>query len=343
MKNFKKTEQDRQTKLIQSKNPVFYGDKGGGVFGRRKDRKTGEIRDMAYEFVLQKRENNLFEGIRNCATQYFKENGIKWWSGKGDKPTGHILSSQVACINHLFAIRNDKDTVLAVLNKITKKSFTEVLEINCDEKPAYISFEVVSKDDHLFEGTSTRGSNCTSIDAFILAKQNDETWLIPIEWKYTEHYGNTDKSTEKRRDKTGKISDAGKERLSRYANLISESAQLNKKEKDYTSSVYFFEPFYQLMRQTLWAEQMIEHNKTETLKAVKFVHIHVIPENNLTLLEKTYKSGKMSGKMMEETWRDCLKNQSKYLIINPFEIANIIKETNKYNSLAEYLSQRYYK
>ena len=327
MSKYKKAEQERQTKLIHSKNPIFYGDKGGGIFGRRKNRETREVREMKYDFVLQKTENNLFEDIQNPAIKYFRENGIKWWSGRVGKPTGHILSSQVACINHLFAIRNDKNTVLKMLNKVTKKSFTEVLEIDCDENPSYISFEVVSDIDYLKEETSTRGSNCTSIDALILAKdQNDEIWLIPIEWKYTEHYGNTDKSTEVRKDKsTGEELNAGKKRLSRYSELISKSEQLKFKKDDYTSSVYFFEPFYQLMRQTLWAEQMIKHNKTERLKAVKFLHIHVIPKKNGSLLDKEYK--KCSGENMEKTWRDCLKDQSKYQIVDPKEIVNIIKET----------------
>jgi len=351
MKNFKEKERERQTKLIQSGSPVFYGDEGGGWFmGRQGKQDRG--------FVLIERQNNLFEGIRNSAIKYFKENRIKWWGGKGHTPTGHVLSSQIACINYLFAIRNDKNTVLEMLNKITKKSFTEVLKIDCDKDPAYISFEVVSDVDHLNEKTSTRGSNCTSIDALILAKhQNGEIWLIPIEWKYTEHYGNTDKSIEdsSRQSANYKKGDEakGKERLNRYCynekdRLIDNSNQL-KSLLDYKNSVYFFEPFYQLMRQTLWAEQLILNKDEEPIlkkykefvKEGNFLHIHVIPKENDKLLKLSEKKYKCSGKDMKQTWKNCLEDQSKYQIVDPTEIVDVIGQTNNYTSLAQYLIQRY--
>jgi len=43
---------------------------------------------------------NLYEPIREGAIQYFKDNNIGWWGGS--KPSGHILSSQIACVNHHF-------------------------------------------------------------------------------------------------------------------------------------------------------------------------------------------------------------------------------------------------
>ncbi|MDR0438179.1 MAG: hypothetical protein LBH22_07765 [Bacteroidales bacterium] len=333
MRKFKTREQKRQSELIQSENSVFYGDKGWGEFG---------VRKYSNIFILQNGKNNLFKEIQNDAIKYFKENGFKWWNGKGDKPTGHVLSSQIACINHLFAIKNDKDTVLEVLQKITKKPFEKVLPIECDEYPAYISFEVVTDKDYLNESKDnqplTRGSNCTSIDAFILAKLNGKKWLIPIEWKYTEHYGDT-KSADKSIESTTKRPNAGKERLNRYKNLISNSKQLKLKKDDYTSSVYFFEPFYQLMRQTLWAEQLIDNEKDERIKADDFLHIHVIPKENDELLEKNYKH---FGKNMLQTWQNCLTDKSKYQIVDPFEIVEIIKQNRNYTPLAEYLTQRYY-
>lgn len=57
--------------------------------------------------------------------------------------TGHILSSQMACLNHLFALRKNPDAVLAVLNGV-RNEFTEVLPITSDKDNGYIAFEVVS-------------------------------------------------------------------------------------------------------------------------------------------------------------------------------------------------------
>lgn len=61
-------------------------------------------------FVLRDGMNNLYQPIRNDVVLYFKENKISWWVG--DKPSGHTLSSQITCLNHLFAIMNDHDATI---------------------------------------------------------------------------------------------------------------------------------------------------------------------------------------------------------------------------------------
>lgn len=184
MNHYKEKECKRQEKLI-SISDIFGKVPGGGRF-------MGKERS----FVLTDGTANIFAPIKKEVIDYFRDNGIAWWGGS--KPTGHVLSSQMACLNHLFAIKNDAETVLAMLNHI-KPEFIEVLPIPTENKPAYIAFEMVSDVDHLNEGSSTRGTNCTSIDAFILARhESGEVWLIPIEWKYTEKYSNQDKSNEDR-------------------------------------------------------------------------------------------------------------------------------------------------
>jgi hypothetical protein len=177
----------------------------------------------------------------------------------------------------------------------------------------------------LNEGQTNRGSNCTSIDALIFAKHKDDSkWLIAIEWKYTEHYPNLDKAAGAK----------GEVRKRRYTDLINNSNQLQS-ENHYC---YYFEPFYQLMRQTLWAEQMVNHKKTEMLKADNFLHLHIIPKENDDLLKKKYKC---SGLDMETTWRKHLKDNTKYRIISPeVFLQNIDKE--KYAELINYLAIRYW-
>ena len=85
--------------LINSDDAIFYGGKSGEIF-------MGKSR----EFVLVDNEKNLFKPICEDTINYFKMNDISWWGRS--KPTGHVLSSQIACINHLFQIRNDKEAVL---------------------------------------------------------------------------------------------------------------------------------------------------------------------------------------------------------------------------------------
>lgn len=107
----------------------------------------------------------------------------------------------------------------------------------------------------------------------------------------------------------------------------------------YEGSIYYYEPFYQLMRQTLWAEQVIAHKESEKIKAVDFLHVHVVPSDNNGLLNKKYK---ISGKEMEETWRGCLLDNRKYVIVDPLCLFSPIKENAKYKNLIVYLCNRYW-
>lgn len=316
--NYKNQQYARQEVLIEE-GKVFNSVAGGGRFG-----------DKPRPFVLQEPEANLYAPIREKVKAYFTDNHIHWWRGNG--PSGHTLSSQIACLNHLIPIMHDPQAVLALVNGI-RNEFTEVLPISCDKHPAYISIEVVSSSDHLNERCSTRGAKCTSVDALIMAKhQSGKTIMIPIEWKYTESYPTFDKSAE------GDMSQKGLERQRRYNQLIDDSVQLVSLDV-YEGSVYYQEPFYQLMRQTLWAEQVIRHKDTECIKADDYWHIHIVPKANKALLSCKYK---VSGKSMEETWRSMLNDQSKYSIVDPEDLFLPLYTRKDYIALIEYLKARYW-
>ncbi|MEL1135042.1 hypothetical protein AAC978_07640 [Desulfitobacterium sp. THU1] len=303
---YKNEQKKRGEKLIQG---GFFGDNAG----------HGKFRRIPRPFVLKDGKNNLYPDVRDDVLDYFKQNNIVWWGGKS--PTGHVLSSQIACLNHLFPIRQDKVAVLNLLKSITD-DFIDVFPI-AENMPGYIQFEAVGGvTNYLNEGTNTRGSNCTSVDALIYAlHKNGKRFLIPIEWKYVEAYGNEDKSLE----------DKGKKRKSRYDQLINRSQYLNNK----TQSCCWYEPFYQLMRQTLWAEQIII-NQVKGLEADDYLHLHVIPDHNTQLLNKTYP---YSGKGMEETWRQCLTIPDKYKIISPKQLWS---KQNASTPLFQYIQQRYW-
>jgi hypothetical protein len=322
MATFRKIQEKRQVGLMNTE--VFDNDPGRGVY-----------RGYEREFVLQDGMHNLFGPIRQEVLKYFRNNKISWWNGAA--PTGHTLSSQIACLNHLFAIRNDKDAVLALLNGV-RDEFEDVLPIPCDAQPAYIAFEVVSDNEHLNEGKPKRGSQCTSVDAFIYAvhRGDHKKWLIPIEWKYVEQYANGDKSTEDRPGDTKGSNGRGKTRLDRYSRLIDASTQL-KSLQQYQASVYYQEPFYQLMRQTLLVENMVKKSKGERLQAEDYLHIHVIPKTNSELLNRPFK---VSGMTMEATWRSMLADQTKYVIVDPADLMRSISE--RYPDLCNYLTKRYF-
>lgn len=322
---FYKKEKEKQVKLLRE-TPLFNGDKGEGLFNKK-----------SYSHILEDGRNNLYYPIRDEAILYFKENGIAWWNGA--EPTGNLLSSQIACLNHLFPLRNQEEILLEILNHAQETvHFTKLLPIPGDKLGSLIAFEMTSKIDHLNEGIPTRGSNCTSIDAFIYAEDSQrKRWLIPIEWKYTESYSlgkSADKSIEDREGYPKGNREKGYERQRRYNNLINGSKQLNNLE-NYEGSIYYFEPFYQLMRQTLWAEQMIANKSAEDIEADDFLHIHVVPLENTDLLQNKY-PGK---KTMEETWREMIKDQSKYILIDPQKFLKPIQK--QFLNLWDYLNKRY--
>lgn len=342
---FRKAEKDRQ------KNTIFKN-YGGGIYRIENMNSHKIIKDIAVSYFLNDPILNLFDGIREKTLKYFEKENIKWWKvlikdlkkkerayevTPDNMPSREMVSSQIACLNYLFLLREDKESVKIIAKNIDI-DFVDVLQIDTDNFfPAYIQFEAVSEIDHLNEVTipktkPPRGEYSTSIDALIYAlHKSGEKYLIPIEWKYTEEYEYSYAPIDK------SIGDSGKERLKRYSELINKSLFL-KSLPSYLNSIYFYEPFYQLMRQTLWAEQMIKNKDYEKIKADNYVHVHVVPNDNKELLEIKYK---VTGKNMKESWIENLKNKEKYKIITPMELINGIDKV-KYSNLIEYITERYY-
>lgn len=263
-----------------------------------------------------------------------KENRIKWHT-----QWGNMKSSQVACLNHLFGIRKSQGLILEMLNTAQNlTAFQRVLPIPYEADETYIAFEVVSRGDWLGEGIPTRGSNCTSIDAFVLAEDIEaKRWLIPIEWKYTEAYACEDKSTEGKRQEGFEGSYKGKTRLNRYSHLIEQSKFLHSVQ-EYEGSIYYQEPFYQLMRQTLWAEQIMDKPICEEeLSAQRMMHIHIVPKENMFLiLPSQYRKESISAH-----WQKQLTHPELYICISPRRFLHpILSQLN--GNLGEYLQCRYW-
>jgi len=322
-------------------------------------KENGVYKGNPYEQILPKNDwlFNIYPEIREKVKEYFINNNFKPHSG-----VNNLKSSFAACFNHLFPIRNNKEVVLSIAKTICEGVFEieniSKIPIDTDETLGYIAFEVTSANDLLKEGFPTRGVNCTSVDALILAQdKKKKKILIPIEWKYTEHYGNEDKSE----------GVSGIVRLYKYSDLIDKSKQIKikrirpksfnepmyLKERDYKNSIYFFEPFYQLMRQTLWAEQIIKYKNNEIIQADDFLHAHIIPTENVELLKSDLKTNrrrkgyyKSNGQQdnLGNTWKSYLKDPKKYRTFSPKELFKKIKEQDKNDNikLFDYLHERYW-
>ena len=199
---FKTQQENKQRYLMKSKSFVFDNAKFEMFFVEEKQRR------MPSSKVINRCESvkNLFKNIRKDALLYFELNNIVWWKQYEDLyfPNGNTLSSQIHCLNHLFAIRADHDAVLKIIQTILP-DIDEIEASPIDEKfcimdnypyktPSYISFEFTYNNKELLrERCNQRGANCTSVDAFVYAVNKEKKRiLIAIEWKYTEAYEKTD-------------------------------------------------------------------------------------------------------------------------------------------------------
>ena len=327
-----------QADLIKEKKEIFEDVEGGGEFKYR-----GEVKN--YEYILKegKEDKNLFADIREKVKNYFKNNGRPFWGGK--KVPSNTLSSQVSCLNHLFSIRENEKAVKAVMenfvgDRITIESMEEVHSKQEVYDCQYIAFEMVSDEDRMDEGTPTRGNYCTSIDALAIAKATDgKKYLLVIEWKLAENDSGNKAPNEKTSTKEKEI-ERGEKRTKRYTSLINENKSIDRNQESYFNSSIFYLPFYQLMRQTLWASLNMED-----FKADDYFHIHVVPSYNPMRTKKYARVENTKG--VEEAWKkhltDCGKE--KYIMVDPKQVVEALEnseEKDTFSGLINYLKDRYY-
>ena len=233
--NYKDNQRKLQTDKLYFNYPViFNNDKGFGDFDKYRRLKC----------ILKDGKNNLYREIQNHACTYFKDNDISWWGDDDEYPSGHLLSSQIQCLNYLFALRKDPDAVLELVQLFDSDIDDVLLTIN-DHDEGYLAFEFTYENEELLNENdfgAKRGRKCTSVDVFIIAKRKEQKILIPIEWKYTEKYTDGE-------NKALEFS-KGITRQNRYNRLIEKSKQLIDYENE-EQSIYYYEPFYEFMRQRL--------------------------------------------------------------------------------------------
>lgn len=271
------------------------------------------------EIILRPEDslNTLYPEIRKDALDYFRRYNISWWRQNEDRyfPTGHLLSSQNHCLNHMFAIRNNQEAVLAMIRPIGEAAgihFDKVLPSFIDteeKKDSFITFEFVYHNVELIqERFDKRGADCTSIDALIYAQAGETKWLLPIEWKYTESYDH--KPT--------------RNSFNRYKNVITKDSRLPE-----WGNFYKVDPFYELGRQTLLMEKIIAE-KPCNLEVDNFLHIVVIPEGNTEMRN----DAKCFRNTIKKEWRDL------FTIVSPEDFLSPVNEYEP--NLICYLSKRYW-
>lgn len=299
-----------------AKRDELFTDPGNGIF-----------KSKPWPFVLHDCTKNIYTPFFDRAVKYFKDAGIGFWNANGDNPSGHLLSSQVACVNHLFGLRNDVHAATEVLKAIDNDVIKAIAVEERGVTPGFVAFEVIGSKNYLGEKSHTRGANSTSIDAMMAAELNDgSVRLYFIEWKYTESYTSLSKAE----------GAPGKTRLRIYSPLLEKQDSPLKKMDDYAP--LFIEPYYQLMRQTLLAHEIVKANEWG---ATSYKHIHAIPEANIDLKQKRT-SPSLSGSNLDECWRAVLNEPGNYLAIDPQKMLMPLAESTSHNDWINYLSARYW-
>lgn len=327
--------EEKHVKLLNAKSPIFEGDPGNGIHGSKK------------EYILNGNSDlNLYKGIRENAKNYFKTHNIQFQSGKKFHPTPNTLSSQVACLNFLFLIKDDKVAVKRVINSLLKDAekdinIAEVLPvpeygISSKDNGHYISFEAVSKIKRMKETHLSRGSGCTSIDALVIGKDEyGKTFEIVMEWKLVENdSGNMAPS-----DTMKKAYASGKNRIDNYQkDILSLNSIFNLENvSTFEDSDFFKAPFYELMRQTIWSNI----NKAD-FGVDDYIHLLIIPEDN-HMVQRNYVVQGNKVKGIGTAWSHLLTANGKkhFGETSPEVIIKILEESDKYKELANYLKIRY--
>jgi hypothetical protein len=297
---------ERERRRLVGERERLFRDPGLGVF-------SGKPR----EFVLSEASANLWDGIRDDAIEYFRCNSISWWRGDGNEPTGHMLSSQVACVNHLYLLRQRPDLAKAVLQALDP----EIVEAEVVDN-GYVEFEFIGAHPYLAEKAFSRGANCTSIDAFMIGRTavgGRRAFLV--EWKYTEAYPREDKYIP--------------QRARVYDHLITaEDSPFNQIEP----RAFYFEPFYQLMRQTLLGWQISKH---EDHGCTSYRHVHVVPEQNAEFLLNVT-APMLKGTSVSEAWAAVLRDPDLYISTTPADFMRPVAAEQDTKALTGYLQRRYW-
>jgi Restriction Endonuclease associating with ARP len=198
---------------------------------------------------LELAQFNLFDGIRDEVQAYFREYEIKWHDGRNRMPSNHLCDSQVCYVNLLYPFSRFPDALASLLRPV----FPQIRRmLPLEREGQFVSHEWIGAENYLGEkmprhGKRTRGANFTSADAAVSFESlNGSKQIVLIEWKNTETYATKD----------FKIAESGTDRSEIYRHLYNRVDFPLNKDLLGRFDHLFFEPFYQLMRQQLLANEM---------------------------------------------------------------------------------------
>ena len=325
-----------------------YGKVKKGLFSKEAQQE-GRYNKIEREFCLADKysDENLYKAIREAAIAYFLIRDIPWHDGLkgGHLPSNHLCCSQSCCVNFLFPLAKCPDLIRSVFGR-WYPGINEVLPIVEDRPLAdgtfpFVAFEWTGKpgEDYLKEGQRkgrmpTRGANFTSADFVIRFRENSgRIHMVLGEWKYTEEYGRSYKGAGRQ----------GETRRRTYTEFFKKNGGVFGANTDIESlyEALFHEPFYQLMRLRLLAQEIQEKHEMEADLASVLV---VCPQANKALrnnVTSAYLKRQFLGKGILEIWKE-LVPPDRFRSILVEELLHQIESTPAADrEWLDYLTHRY--
>lgn len=230
-------------------------------------------KDNALRLQPDHKDLNLAPAIRDGAVRYIRDNEISWHTH-----SNHALSSQVCCLNFLMPLAEEPEMLSWIIGDVLGIARPKMLEFEPgpDGRAWFVGFEWNGRADYLNEagpqGERVRGSNSTSADAIVRFRHDGSDETLLIEWKYTERYGSPIAST------------GNPTRIRRYENLAFAPEGPIRNDLGLKLEDFFYEPFYQLLRQQMLAFRM-QRAKEDGSNRVRVLHI--APAANVALRNVT--------------------------------------------------------
>jgi len=281
---------------------------------------------------IESAEENLIAGIRESALSHFAKNSIKWHNGKNGKPSNHLCSSQVSCVNFLFSFADKPEELAQVLRQV----YPEIEKMLPVEDGYFVSFEWIGKENYLVEkishnGLRHRGALFTSADAIVMFERKDKKrQVVLIEWKYGESYGGS----------FLKFAKSGTDRTEIYRPLFEEDdCPINKDILPSFESL-FYEPFYQFMRQQFLANKM---EKAHEMCADVVSVLHIAPAQNNDFRKVTSPELAKLGESAIDIWKKLVKTEGRFISVSTESLFGNLSETQlpEIKSWIEYVHARY--
>lgn len=286
-----------------------------------------------YPFCLPRQfaTYNLLPPLRAEALARLDRFGIAWHGEtpraglKGNEgPTTHLLSSQVQCVNCLLSLELEPERLLERVQTIVPgaRRLLPIRHTNQARAEGLVAFEWIGRKNYLRErvrGERTRGSFVTSADALIVVEREAgrRSGLL-IEWKFTESYAKA----------MNPISNAGTDRREIYAPHYDAQRSPFGPERP-PIDVFFHEPHYQLLRQTLLAQKMVEAKENGVDQMVVLM---LAPRANQALMTGVPEGLSAFGQTLDVVWRSLVKGP---------DVRFVWQDTEAWLTATEALRERY--